>query len=603
MSVKAENPQNGQKASTQEKTLRQRVADLERQVAFHRQSADDLQRVCQTLEAGNGTAPPDRAQKALLRQTAVLSRTMSMLIERDRLLQACQRIGQATLNHLDRDRILDALTEQLAEAEILDLFSVSLLERRGNALEVSSCRHSDGRQGQTGPASEAIAHAASQGGVYCTDAADGFETYYAPVRHGEEAVAMFAIKGQRATRTETLQRLAFMEPLFDQIAVALEHARLYREAQSRNRQLIRLERQRALGEMALGVSHNLNNMLAAVLVPAQFLQRGGADPEQVRREADEIVAAGRRAADLVRRLYRSVQPREHEALEAVDLDEIVPQVIEATRERWQDAPSRRGLRVVLETDLQGAQPVQGIALEVHNILANLILNAVDALPQGGLITVGTRPTPTGGLLWVRDNGIGMDEATQARVFEPFFTTKDDVGPGLGLSTVYNAVTYWGGHIDINSTPGQGSTFSVQLPAALPAANGAPTREPGPDTSGRLLIVEDDPTVRDVLSNLLAETHQVETAADGAAALQNGRAYDVALIEIGIGDDMAGDRLVRALRQRIPHLATVLVSDWPLGAGDPRAEHFDFSVHKPFHDLALLEDTVARAVELSRQRAG
>ena len=598
----AENTKSVAPPSSEEEALRRRVAELERQVALHRQSAADLQRVCEALETDNGTTP-DPAQKALLRQTAVLSRTMTMLMERDRLLQACQHIGQATLNHLDRDRILDALTEQLAQAKILDVFSISLLEHRGNALEVSACRHADGREGRTGPAPPAVERAARQGGVYCTDAPDGFQTYYAPVRHGGRAVAIFAIRGERENRTETLQRLAFMEPLFDQIAVALEHARLYREAGSRNRQLIRLERQRALGEMALGVSHNLNNMLAAVLVPAQFLQRGGADPEQVRREADEIVAAGRRAADLVRRLYRSVQPRENESLEAVDLDEIVPQVIEATRERWQGAAARHSAPIVVDTDLQGAPPVKGIALEVHNILANLILNAVDALPEGGRITVGTRPTPTGGLLWVRDDGVGMDEATQARVFEPFFTTKDDVGPGLGLSTVYNAVTYWGGHIDIDSAPGRGSTFGVHLPTAPRTDEGPPRPAPGPETSGRLLIVEDDPTVREVLGNLLGETHKVSTAVSGIEALADERDYDVALVEIGMGGGMTADRLARELRRRRPHLATVLVADWPLGSKDPRAEHFDFAVHKPFHDLALLEDTVARAVELSRQRAG
>jgi signal transduction histidine kinase/CheY-like chemotaxis protein len=583
--------------------LQQRVAQLERQLDFQQSNAAVADQQDQS-DTSRNKGGDGKAERALLRQIALLSRTMSMLMERDRLLQAFQRIGQTILTHLDRDRILAVLAEQLVQTEVLDSFSISLLEQRGDQLEVIQCQKADGTcQSVTAPAPEALRNATLQSGVHCITGPDKSMVYYLPIRKGDKPLAVLEVHGSQAEHPTTLQRLAFMDPLLDLIAVALEHARLYRQAQTRNRQLIRLERQRALGEMALGVSHNLNNMLAAVLVPAQFLQRGNADPEQVRREADEIVNAGRRAADLVRRLYRSVQPRDNDNLEAIDLNEIIPQVIEATRDRWQEVPRQNGKVIRLETALEPLEAVQAVGLELHGILADLILNAVDALPKGGKITLGTQKTPEGGRLWVRDDGIGMDEEIRRRVFEPFFTTKDDVGPGLGLSTAYNAITYWGGQLEVESQPGEGSTFTIDLPFAPAVPNSIPSPATSTSTSGRLLIVEDDPTISDVLDNVLSETHQVTTVPNGQDAITHFKAsaYDAVLIELDL-EGMSGGQVAAALRTLAPHTATVLVLDWPLAAGDSRASLFDYTVEKPFDDLDLLEDTVIRAVELSRQRA-
>lgn len=585
-------------ASNDVLAMQQRIAQLERELEDCKQSEATFRAAYQALaEQGAAEAAASeakQAESALLRQTLVLSRTTSMLVERDRQLQAFQRIGQAILAYLDRQRILDTLAEQLAAANILKEVSIALIRTQGTEIAVETRTAP-----QEGPAvPEGILRSVRSGQVYIESSGSGQAVYHIPVKNGDQVLAVLQARSPATQRKETLQRIASMQPLLELIAVALEHARLYEAAQTRSRQVIRLERQRALAEMAMGVSHNLNNMLAAILVPAQFLQKNNPDA-QVRRDADEIVTAGRRAADLVRRLYRSVQPRENEVLEAVRLDRVAAEALDATRDRRR----QRGVPIRIETDLKAVPPVQGVALEMHNIAVNLILNAVDALPEGGTITLRTAATAQGALLAVEDDGIGMDEETRSRVFEPFFTTKDDVGPGLGLSTANNAVTYWGGQIEVESTPGGGSTFTVQLPAAVAQDDddGEAPQQADPHLTGRLLIVEDDPTVRDVLTNLLSETHEVDAVASGALAVERaepGR-YDVALVDFGL-PDLAGDRVVEALRQRDRRIATVLITGWNLAPA--RTEAFDFCLQKPFHDLDRLEDTVAHALELRRSRA-
>ncbi len=316
-------------------------------------------------------------------------------------------------------------------------------------------------------------------------------------------------------------------------------------------ELVRLERLRALGEMSAGVSHNLNNMLSVVLGYATLLQVDNKDPA-IASNIDEIVASTVRASDLVKRLHRAVRMEGEQPQEPVDLNEVIRETVDITRPRWQDETALSGIAVDLVMELEHVPHVGGTVSGLNEILTNLLLNAVDAMPDGGSITIRTRSDDNGEVqLIVEDTGIGMDEATRRRLFEPFFTTKMDVGTGLGLSTTYGTVTRWEGSIDVQSTPGHGAVFTIVLPAwdgPLPQQDEAQV----PTTVARrsnILVVEDDDHVAEVVTACLERDHVVYRAQDGREAIGEkfaDVALDVAFIDLGL-PDVSGDRVATELR--------------------------------------------------------
>ncbi|MEW6751141.1 MAG: ATP-binding protein [Candidatus Latescibacterota bacterium] len=228
-------------------------------------------------------------------------------------------------------------------------------------------------------------------------------------------------------------------------------------------ELAQTQRLRAVAELAAGISHNLNNMLVSVLGPAQLLQRLSNDPE-VLREAEEIAAGAHRACDLVRRLSQAVREEPLAGLYPVDVQAVVEEAVGVTRPRWKDEAEAGGVHITVETHLEGRPMVRGRRSDLCDVLVKLLLNAVDAMPQGGTISVGAEARDGWVRLTVGDTGVGMDEETRKRLFQPFFTTKRDVGSGLGLAMVHGVVSRWGGRIRVDSAAGAGATFTLDLPA-------------------------------------------------------------------------------------------------------------------------------------------
>jgi PAS domain S-box-containing protein len=368
-------------------------------------------------------------------------------------------------------------------------------------------------------------------------------------------------------------------------------------------ELIRLERLRALGQMAAGVSHNLNNLLTTILGPAKLLQQEIDDPELLR-ETEFILTSARRARDLVRRLNEAVRGGSEGGLGPVSADKVVGEAVDITRPMWKDEAEGRNIAIEVATDLGEAPPIRGTHSGLIDIVMNLILNSVDAMPRGGRITIRTRAEGDGLMLTVSDTGHGMDEGTLDRVFEPFFSTKTGIGTGLGLSTVYGIVSRWGGSVDVESTPGEGTKFSIRLPcwtgpeAAEDVSEGASRAR-----QAKILIVEDVEPICGLLSRVLSGSHVVDVVLSGREALEKfapGQ-YDVAIIDLGLAG-ITGDRVGRLMRQTDASLATILISGWDIEDGDPRIAPFDFWLEKPFDDLKQVEAVVAKAVELHDSRS-
>ncbi|MFT5369035.1 MAG: PAS domain S-box-containing protein, partial [Candidatus Latescibacterota bacterium] len=208
--------------------------------------------------------------------------------------------------------------------------------------------------------------------------------------------------------------------------------------QEKAQEMVKLQRLRAATELSAGVSHNLNNILMGIIGPAELLKMKTNDPDTLE-EVDDILTAALRARDLVARLHQSTRITSVTELEPVNIDVLVSEAVNQTRPKWKDEPEARGQTIEIETHLDAVPPIKAIQSEVHDIFVNLIFNAVDAMPEGGKITIGIEAVEQRVLLTFSDTGIGMDDETKAKLFEPFFTTKVDIGTGLGLSTLYNSV--------------------------------------------------------------------------------------------------------------------------------------------------------------------
>jgi len=376
----------------------------------------------------------------------------------------------------------------------------------------------------------------------------------------------------------------------------LERKRLEQE-------LVRTQRLGALSEMAAGFCHNFNNILVSVLGGAQLLKRNTDNPQTLR-EVEEILTGGNRARDLVQQLSQSVRGEPESALYAVSLNEAVHQAVQTTRSHWKDQSEAQGITIEVATELEDLPSIGGTQSELNDILLNLLFNAVDAMPEGGTITFRTQSVEDQVQLTVTDTGKGMDEETRRKVFEPFFTTKMDIGKGLGLTTVYGIITRWRGSIDVESTPGQGTTFTLRFPMWMEPEVQEEEKivEVRQGRIGKVLIVDDDEGICALLSRFLGEKHEVDTVADGRKALERfapGK-YDVVLIDMGM-PGMSGDQLLKQIKDIDPQVATVLITGLDLPDTDTRVSSFDFQRTKPFGDLDEVEDVVARAIALHDER--
>jgi signal transduction histidine kinase len=391
-------------------------------------------------------------------------------------------------------------------------------------------------------------------------------------------------------------------------AVALENSRLYAElraalatVEESQQRIIRSERLHALGEMAGGVAHDFNNVLAVVVGRAQLLQRQVEAPD-LRRQLAVIERVAQDGAQTVRRIQEFARMRRTRPWQRVDVTEIVREVVEVTRPRWSDQAQARGVTYAMRLDLAPVPPVAGDPAELRESLLNLVFNALDAMPHGGSLTFSTGVDRDRVVCAVEDTGVGMSEEVRQRCFEPFFTTKAEHGTGLGLSIAYGIVTRHGGEIEVWSRPGHGSRFTVRLPVGgemPPPVPDAPP--PRPDRRARILVVEDEPAVREVLVDVLAgQGHEVVACDDGAAALAHldGPVFDLALVDLSM-PGLSGWEVAKGLRATHPHVPIALVTGWgdQIDFGEARTRGIDYLLAKPFNvdDMTRLVASVLARV--------
>jgi PAS domain S-box-containing protein len=399
----------------------------------------------------------------------------------------------------------------------------------------------------------------------------------------------------------TEEDLGVLRLFAPQAAIAIENARLYAELTQSYQslrlaqaELVRSEKLRGLGQMAAGIAHDLNNMLAAILGQVELLKLRGVPPD-VRDGLTTLETAASDGAQVVRRLQDFARQRTASPLAPMDLAQAVQEALELTRPRWQDELQQRGKTIAIHTALGDLPPILGHAPEIREVLTNLIFNAVDAMPDGGRLTLAGAATSAGVTLTLTDTGVGMSEAVRQKVFEPFFTTKGVKGTGLGLAVVYSILERHGGRVAVASAPGQGTIVTLHFQAAaaglaVPAA--APPLRPA---SRRLLLIDDETTVRTTMGTLLRavghEVTEAENGPDGLASLAD-RLVDLVITDLGM-PGMTGWEVAQQVKAAQPHLPVILLTGWGQQAPPPASgqDCVDRVLGKPIR-LEALQGAIA-----------
>jgi GAF domain-containing protein len=343
--------------------------------------------------------------------------------------------------------------------------------------------------------------------------------------------------GTRAGHVFDAEEIRLVQAFADQAAIALENSRLYGELQAAltqversQQQIVRTERLSALREMAGGVAHDFNNLLAVVLGRAEMLLRRVRDPEVVRM-LEIIRRAALKGARTVRQIQEFTRMRRTRAFGAVELERVLQDVVELARPRWETEAQSRGISYEIRIEGGPLPPVSGVSEELREAFTNLLVNALEAMPNGGRLIFRLERQGDSVLVAAQDNGHGMSERTRERIFAPFFTTKGPQRTGLGLSVAWGIVNRHGGTIEVEIAPGRGSTFTVRLPVSQEApSEQQPAEAAAPRRGARVLVIDDEPDVRDVLKDLLAaDGYIVIEASDGAEGLARCEAEPVDLV--------------------------------------------------------------------------
>jgi PAS domain S-box-containing protein len=436
----------------------------------------------------------------------------------------------------------------------------------------------------------------------------------------ESKVFGVLIAARQQPRSISSGECEFLRQVSEHVALAAHQAHLYGALQQAyddlrqtQKAVMQQERLLALGQMASGIAHDINNAISPVALYTESLlerepglsSRARSHLETIQRAIDDVAQTVSR----MREFYRQREP--HSTLLPVDMNALVRQIVDLTRARWSDMAQRGGIAIEMRTELASDLPtIMGADNEIREALTNLIFNAVDAMPNGGPLTLRTRVVPEEGpdsqpspprefvQIEVIDTGIGMDENTRRRCLEPFFTTKGERGTGLGLAMVYGTIQRHSANIEIESAVGKGTTMRLSFPiSTTPAAGPEAYSSPSAVAPLRVLVVDDDPVVLESLrETLTADGHSVTTADGGQAgidtfraALAEGNPFPVVITDLGM-PYVDGRTVSSEVKTAAPETIVLLLTGWGqrLVAEGDIPPHVDHVLSKPPRLRALRE---------------
>ena len=369
------------------------------------------------------------------------------------------------------------------------------------------------------------------------------------------------------------------------------------EKKKMQQQLLQSEKLKSLGELAGGVAHDFNNVLAAILGRVQLLEMCLSSPPGIKEKRKSILdlkkglevieKAALDGAETVRRIQEfSRRGTDEESFTQVEINELINGALEFTRARWKDEAESKGIKFIVKKDLSPLPPIAGSGAELREVFMNLINNALDALSDGGRITIRTFKENNHICVIVKDTGIGIPEAARERIFDPFFTTKGPQSTGLGLSVSYGIINRHRGAIAVNSAEGEGTTFTIKLPISEGIVKEEKSElTPLKQRKARILVVEDEEGVRNVLKDILTDAgHEVEIAYDGMQGIElfEKKGFDLVFTDLGM-PVMSGWQVaekVKSINKRVP---VALITGWNVEfkESELKDSFVDLIIKKPF----------------------
>ncbi len=368
-------------------------------------------------------------------------------------------------------------------------------------------------------------------------------------------------------------------------------------------QIIRTEKITALGRMASGIAHDFNNALAAILGLSKLLLLKEDNLQKIK-DIKSIETVSKDAAQMVRRLQEFTGIRKtREGFVGINVNETIKEAIEITKPIWKDKVQAEGITIDVKTDLTPIPHISGNASEIREVLTNMIFNSVDAMPAGGKLTLSSNLSKDKGFIEINinDTGVGMSEEVRRQVFDPLFTTKGVTHTGMGLSVSYGIITRHGGEIDVKSTEGKGSTFTIRFPVSKEIRE--EIREKIPKKrfkKAKVLMIEDEELVRNTLGRIL-ETfgHKVtkaSTSKEGLRRFKRGK-FDMVLTDLGM-PELSGWEIASMVKQINPSMPVVMITGWGDQFSEEKLETngVDLVLSKPF-EPDKLKEVIRKALEI------
>ena len=537
-------------------------------------------------------------------------RTAATLQQQFARLSLLNQITHSISDRQDTDSILHVVLRQLEDHMGLDFGAVTLFDPQAKTLNIAAlrvknsslARKLDLHEGGVLALVETGLQLCEQGKtVYLADtlkipsllcerlAATGWRSAVAVPLMVEDKLFGILLTARLKPDGFTSGDSEFLRMLSEHVALSAHEDRLHKALEAAYNELrvtqatvMQQERLKALGQMASGIAHDVNNALSPVVGFADLLLRSEQGlSTNGKRYLKHIRTAGEDIAHIVARLREFYRRRDDkESMQELDLNAVAEQVVDMTRPRWRDIPQSNGVTIEVKTELAPRVPMLlAIESEVREAFTNLVINAVDALPNGGKITLRTRlleseetastDKPTHVVVEVSDTGVGMSEETRRRCLEPFYSTKGKRGTGLGLAMVYGVMERHEGNIEILSELGKGTTFRLIFPVREGSASANESENTAPATEPlQVLCIDDEPLVRELIKEILErEGHAVQVTDGGQSGLDafrlardQGRPFDVVITDLGM-PYVDGKQVAKTLKSESPTTPVVMLTGW------------------------------------------